>query len=112
MVFLQLMRHQRVKEYVREMLDKSPETSCPVLEVDLGDLTEDQKIVVMEMLRDEAESFSKGDEDVGCVEGLQLNINLSDSRPVQKNYTAIPKPLYPEVKQYVEDLLNCGWVQK
>ena len=62
------MRHQRVKEYVREMLDKSPETSCPVLEVDLGDLTEDQKIVVMEMLRDEAESFSKGDEDVGCVE--------------------------------------------
>ena len=31
---------------------------------------------------------------------------------VQQTYNAIPKPLYPEVKQYVEDLLNRGWVQK
>ena len=45
------------------------------------------------------------------MEDLQLNINLSDSHPV-KNYTAIAKPLYPEVKQYVEDLLNRGWVRK
>ena len=78
----------------------------------MGDLTEHQKIVVMNMLRDETDSFSKDDEEVGCMEGLQLNINLSDSRPVQKNYTATPKPLYPEVKQYVEDLLNRGWVRK
>ena len=49
---------------------------------------------------------------MGCAEGLQLKINLSDNRPVQKNYTTIPKPLYPEVKQYVEDLLNRGWVRK
>lgn len=61
------------------------------------------------MLREEAESFSKDDDDVGCAEGLQLKINLSDNRPVQKNYTSIPKPLYSEVKQYVEDLLNRGW---
>ena len=64
------------------------------------------------MLREEAESFSKDDDDVGCAEGLQLKINLSDNRPVQKNYTSIPKPLYSEVKQYVEDLLNRGWVRK
>lgn len=88
------------------------ETSNPPPDVDLGDLSEDQKTVVMNMLREEADSFSKNDEDVGCAEGLQLKINLSDSRPVQKNYTAVPKPLYPEVKQYVEDLLNRGWVRK
>ncbi|XP_068738778.1 uncharacterized protein [Montipora capricornis] len=64
------------------------------------------------MLREEAESFSKDDDDLGCAEGLQLKINLSDNNPVQKNYKSIPKPLYSEVKQYVEDLLNRGWVQK
>ena len=84
----------------------------PTPDVDLGDPTEDQKIAVATMLREEAESFSKDDDDVGCAEGLQLKINLSDNRPVQKIYTSIPKPLYSEVKQYVEDLLNRGWVRK
>ena len=41
-----------------------------------------------------------------------MNINLTDNVPVQKTYTAVPRPLYPEVKQYVEDLLNRGWIQK
>ncbi len=78
------------------------ETSNPPPDVDLGDLTEDQKIAVVNMLKEEPDSFSKDDDDVGSAEGLQLKINLSDNRPVQKNYTAIPKPLYPEVKQYAE----------
>ena len=88
------------------------EASHSTPDVDLEDLTEDQKIAVVTMLREEAESFSKDDDDVGCAEDLQLKINLSDNRPVQKNYTSIPKPLYSEVKQYVEDLLNRGWVRK
>lgn len=92
------------------------EASHPTPDVDLEDLTEDQtedqKIAVATILREEAESFSKDDDDVGCAEGLQLKINLSDNRPVQKNYTSIPKPLYSEVKQYVEDLLNRRWVRK
>ena len=28
------------------------------------------------------------------------------------NFTSIPKPLYPEVKQYIQDLLNKGWATK
>ena len=88
------------------------EISNPTPDVDLGDLTEDQKIAVATMLREEAESFSEDDDDVGCAEGLQLKMNLSDNRPVQKNYTSIPKLLYSGVKQYVEDLLNCRWVRK
>ncbi|KAK3748398.1 hypothetical protein QZH41_000172 [Actinostola sp. cb2023] len=32
--------------------------------------------------------------------------------PHSQRYTSIPKPLYPEVKHYVEDLLNKGWVRK
>ena len=51
------------------------ETSNPPPDVDLGDLTKDQKIAVVNMLKEEADSFSKDDDDVGCAEGLQLKIN-------------------------------------
>ena len=64
------------------------------------------------MLEEEAESFSKTDDDVRAAEELQVEINLTDSVPVQKKYTSIPRTLYAEVKQYVEDLLNRGWIQK
>ena len=66
--------------------------------------------MVQEMLQEECESFSK-DGEVGDAKGLQININLTDTIPVQKTYTAVPPPLYLEVKQYV-DLLNRGWVQR
>ena len=31
--------------------------------------------------------------------------------PVQKQYRQVPKPLYPEVKNYLEDLLNRQWIK-
>lgn len=103
---------QQLKQPVHVLQQCRSETTGPSPDVDLGDRSENQKIAVINMLREEADSFSKNDDDIGCAEGLELKINLSNSRPVQKNYTAIPKPLYPEVKQYVEDLLNRGWVRK
>ena len=39
-----------------------------------------------------------------------MPITLHDQAPVQKTYNAVPKPLYPEVKGYIEDLLNKGWI--
>ncbi|KAL9964944.1 hypothetical protein ACROYT_G028661 [Oculina patagonica] len=89
------------------------EQSCSFIpDVDTEELTEEQRTIVRKMLVEEAESFSKTDDDVGRAEELQVNINLTDSVPVQRKYTAIPRPLYAEVKQYVEDLLNRGWIQK
>ena len=41
-----------------------------------------------------------------------MNINLTDNIPVQKNYVAVPRPLYPEVKAYIEDLLNKNFIRK
>ena len=81
-------------------------------DIDTEDLTDEQCLIVRKMLVEEAESFSKTDDDVGRAEELQVDINLTDSIPVQRKYTAIPRPLYAEVKQYVEDLLNRGWIQK
>jgi hypothetical protein len=50
------------------------------------------------MLLEESDCFSRDDEDIGCSEELEMNINLTDNIPVQKNYNSIPKPLYAEVK--------------
>jgi len=64
------------------------------------------------MLTEEAESLAQNDDDVGCIQGLQTKVELSDTTPVQKTYNFIPRPLYAEVKCYLEDLLNQGWITK
>ena len=81
-------------------------------DIDTEDLAEEQRLKITKMLIEEAESFSKTDDGAGRAEELQVDINLTDSVPVQRKYTAIPRPNYAEVKQYVEHLLNRGWIQK
>ena len=41
-----------------------------------------------------------------------MKLELLDTTPVQKTYTSIPRPLYAEVKHYLEDLLNRGCITK
>ena len=53
------------------------------------------------MLQQEAGAFARNDDDVGCVEDLELEIQLKDNEPVQENYISIPKPLYGEVNSVV-----------
>ena len=50
---------------------------------------------------------SLNEDDVNCIEELQMVLELSDTTPVQKTYVSIPLPLYIEVaaKRYMEDLL-------
>ena len=48
------------------------------------------------MLVEEAESFSKTNDDVERAEELQVDINLTDSVPVQRKYTAIPDHFMPK----------------
>lgn len=80
--------------------------------VDLSHLEEEQQKLVKDMLYEESNVFSHGDDDIGCIPSLQMTINLKDDIPVQRAYASIPKPLYKEVKEYVQDLLARGWVVK
>lgn len=80
--------------------------------VDLTHLNEHQRQTVSQMLREESESFSRSDNDIGCVENLQLDISLKDSEPVSRTYLSVPKPLYREMKDYLRDLIAQGWVEK
>lgn len=60
-------------------------------------LMPDQQEKARQMLREECAAFSKDDQDVGCIPSLQLKIRLSDTTPVRRTYTSVPKPLHKEV---------------
>lgn len=80
--------------------------------VDLTHLDGGQRQIVSQMLREESESFSKTDDDIGCIHNLQMNISLKDDEPVSKTYRSVPKPLYREMKDYLQDLIAQGWVER
>ena len=80
--------------------------------VNLDTLTFAQQQVVLDMLQKESSVFSANEHEVGNIPDLQLEIKLIDNVPVQKSYVNVPKPLFKEVKSYIEDLVNRGFVRK
>ncbi|KAL6480097.1 hypothetical protein MHYP_G00111300 [Metynnis hypsauchen] len=80
--------------------------------VSLSHLPLAQQHRVKQTLREECKAFSHDENDVGCIPSLQLKIRLTDPTPVKRSYVSVPKPLHKEVKQYLEDLLNRGWIKK
>ena len=80
-------------------------------DVDLSGLTAEQKEQAQQLL-EEADAFAMSGDDVGCIPELEMDIKMTSDQPVQKNYLSIPRPLYPEVKGYIEDLLNRGFIRK
>lgn len=80
--------------------------------VDLSHLSEDQRHVVQQMLREECHSFSRSDNDIGRIEKLNMTISLKDTEPVKRTYISVPSPLYQEMKGYLHDLIAQGWVRK
>lgn len=80
--------------------------------VNLDHLEEGQREVVQRMLYEESGAFSRDDNDIGCIPSLQMSITLQDDIPVQRAYSSVPKPLFNEVKSYIQDLLAKGWIVK
>ena len=98
-------------EYVHVTSEERDEKFDPEVEFGKG-LSDEQKEKIKSLLREECDSFMRNDEDIGTIDNLELNINLKDDTPVQRQYHRIPRPLYPEVKNYIEDLLNREWITK
>ena len=80
--------------------------------VDLTHLEPEQRVVVEKMPIEENVAFARDDNDIGSAEDLQMEINLMDTVPVQHTYTSIPKPLYKEVREHIEDMSVKGWIRK
>ena len=79
--------------------------------VDLPDLTEDQRKKVHDVLRNQCEVFSKDPSDISNIPDFQMDINLIDSLPVHESYRSIPRKLYDEVKNHIDDLLKISGFQ-
>ena len=80
--------------------------------VDTGALNDELRKAARKLLNKQAEAFAKDYNDIGSIPNLQVNIQLNDTTPVQKNYIAVPRPLYPELKAYIEDVLNQKFICK
>ena len=80
--------------------------------VDLSHLTEEQRKVVEKLLWEEREVFCRGEGDHGDCPDLQMEINLTDQSPVVVPHRHLARPLYEEVKNFINDLIANNWVQE
>uniref|UniRef100_A0A8C4NM60 Gypsy retrotransposon integrase-like protein 1 n=1 Tax=Dicentrarchus labrax TaxID=13489 RepID=A0A8C4NM60_DICLA len=93
----------------------SPSTSPPeswLPPVDISHLSPEQQQAGKEVLYEECGAFARNSDDIGCIPSLQMEIRTKDDIPVQRSYASIPKPLYREVKEYIQELLVKGWIVK
>ena len=78
---------------------------------DLSHLPEDQQVREENLLLDECDVFSKNDSGIGKIEIFKLKLNVRDPKLVWKPYRTIPRQLYSEVKQYLEDLITNNLIK-
>ena len=78
------------------------------LKFDLGNLSPEQKEQAEKMLFDEKNIFSLSKDDIGHIPDFKLKIELTDNIPVNEAYRKIPRQLYDEVKDHVNNLLGMG----
>ena len=80
--------------------------------VDLSHLSEEERKIAETILREENEAFSSGKDDIGNVCDLQMEIMLTDQVPVVIPHRHIPRHLYDEVKNFINDLIVNKWVRE
>ena len=93
-----------------KMEDRAEEEGS--LNVDLAHLDEYQQKLMRDMLEDVKDVFSKDDSDIGDIKDFEMKINLTDNIPVKEAYRKIPRHMYTEVKNYIDDLIANGWVRE
>ena len=105
--------HIRDESINKEKKNSNEKHVDKILEViDLSHLSTEQHQKAVDLITEMSDVFCQDSEDIGDVQNCKMKIRLKDETPVQKSYYSMPKPLHQEVKHYVEDLLNKGWITK
>ena len=81
-------------------------------DLDLSNFSQQEQEMVVELIAEVADVFCNDKDGVGSLTDCKTKINLKDKTLVQKSFCSMLKPLYQEVKNYVENLLNNGWITK
>ena len=71
-----------------------------VNQIDISHLDEVQRQKARNMLLEEADSFSRDDDDIGCAKDLVLDLRLKDDTPVQRNCLSSQTTLSGSEKLY------------
>ena len=74
--------------------------------MDMSMLNEEQRKAARKMILKQKDAFLQHEDDIGDASELQMDINTIHEVPVQCSYKAIPKTLYAEVKNQIQNLLN------
>ena len=108
------------KAQTEQKLESDPTESKPQVaaseppphlkDIDQGDLTEEQHKWANDMLTEEHDSFAKDDNDISMIQDLKLEPRRRDTSA--KELYCDASPSYPEVKSYIEDLLNRSFIRK
>ena len=78
----------------------------------LEHLPPDQRKEIEELLLEQCDVFAKTESDIGDIPDFQMDIHLTDEIPVNQAYRHLPRNLYEDVKNYINDLVVNGWVQE
>lgn len=111
-IYLETPESNDIQTVVNKVSVKDDEKWDPPVDLSNCSLTPDQKMEVKELLREECETFTCDDDDIGCAVDLQLELELMDKEPVHSSYMAVPRPLYQEVKDYIANLLQKHWIRR
>ena len=81
-------------------------------DLDLSNFSQQEQEMVEELITEVANVFCNDKDGIGNLTDCKTKINLKYKTLVQKSFNSMLKPLHQEVKNYVEDLLNKGWITK
>ena len=82
--------------------------------IDLSGLekwSEDDKNAAIEMIKRNANIFSKNDMDMGRTNLVKHHIELTDPIPFKESYRRIPPQMYEEVKTHIQEMLDLGAIR-
>ena len=97
---------------LQEIGEESVQFFNKLTEMKFPELTVEETDQLKNMLWEERNAFSQHPDEIGSAPELQLHLQTTDETPVQKNYNAIPKHLYSEVRSHIQSMLDRGWIQK
>ena len=73
--------------------------------------SEDDKKAAIEMIKRNANIFSKNDMDMGRTNLVKHHIELTDPIPFKESYRRIPPQMYDEVKIHIQEMLDLGAIR-
>ena len=82
--------------------------------IDLSGLekwSDEDKNAAIEMIKRNANVFSKNDMDMGRTNLVKHHIELTDPIPFKESYKRIPPQMYDEVKAHIQEMLDLGAIR-